>query len=126
MPPASLSKAFTFSSDRHSEKRYYAPGARDTMTVSIFSLHTYPVKSCAGLDHTQVSISQSGLFLDRQWVIVDGNGVFMTQRQHAKMALIQPALQKSDLTLSAPGMPELFVPWLTDTPEPAAVPVRIW
>src|SRR3546814_10536097 len=69
------------------------------MTISILSLHTYPVKSCAGITHTKVAISQSGLFLDRQWVIVDGNGVFLTQRQHAKMALIQPALQKGDLTL---------------------------
>ncbi|NYT84559.1 MOSC domain-containing protein [Pollutimonas harenae] len=96
------------------------------MTISILSLHTYPVKSCAGIDHAKVAVSQSGLFLDRQWVIVDGNGVFLTQRQHAKMALIQPAIQQGDLTLSAPGMPDILVPWLTDTAEPAQVPVRIW
>lgn len=96
------------------------------MTISILSLHTYPVKSCAGITHTKVAISQSGLFLDRQWVIVDGNGVFLTQRQHAKMALIQPALQKGDLTLSAPGVPDVLVSWLTNTAEPTQVPVRIW
>lgn len=94
------------------------------MSISIFSLHTYPVKSCAGLDHSRISLSQGGLFLDRQWVIVDGNGVFLTQRQHARMALIQPALHNHDLTLSAPGMPDLLVPWLRGTGTP--VPVRIF
>ncbi|NYT58511.1 MOSC domain-containing protein [Alcaligenaceae bacterium] len=94
------------------------------MSLSILSLHTYPVKSCAGIDHTRVAISQGGLFLDRQWVIVDDKGVFLTQRQHARMALIQPSLHNSDLTLSAPGMPDLEVPWLRDTG--AALPVRIW
>ncbi len=96
------------------------------MTISILSLHTYPVKSCAGITHTQSPISQGGLPFDRQWVIVNGNGVFLTQRQHAKMALIQPALHNGDLTLSSPGMPDVLVPWLTDTAEPTQVPVRIW
>lgn len=113
-------------------KRYYAlhndphRTVRNAMTISILSLHTYPVKSCAGIAHTQIRISQSGLLFDRQWVIVDGNGVFMTQRQHARMALIQPALQNGDLTLSAPGMPDIMVSWLIDTAEPAQIPVRIW
>ncbi|MDS1139798.1 MOSC N-terminal beta barrel domain-containing protein [Pusillimonas sp. SM2304] len=96
------------------------------MTISLLSLHSYPVKSCAGISHTRARISQSGLLFDRQWVIVDGNGVFMTQRQYPKMALIQPAVQDGDLTLSAPGMPDIMVPWLTDTAEPAQVLVRIW
>ena len=97
------------------------------MPISILSLHTYPVKSCAGIDHTSVAISESGLFLDRQWVVVDGNGIFLTQRQHARMALIQPRISSScDLTLSAPGMPDMQVPWLTDSANPAPIPVRIW
>src|SRR3546814_6073961 len=50
----------------------------------------------------------------------------MTQRQYARMALIQPGFQAGDLTLDAPGMPTLMVPWLTDTSDPAQVPVRIW
>ncbi|MGB3288336.1 MAG: MOSC N-terminal beta barrel domain-containing protein [Burkholderiaceae bacterium] len=96
------------------------------MTVSILSLHSYPVKSCAGIDHVQTGISQSGLRLDRQWVIVDGGGIFMTQRGHARMALIQPGFQADDLVLSAPGMPAVVVPWLSDASTSAQVPVRIW
>lgn len=96
------------------------------MSITVLSLHSYPVKSCAGLTHTEARISQSGLLFDRQWVIVDQHGVFMTQRQYATMALIQPHVDKGELTLSAPGMTDILVPWLTDTDEPAQVPVRIW
>ena len=96
------------------------------MTATLLSLHSYPVKSCAALNHEQVRISQSGLFLDRHWVVVSESGTFLTQRSHPRMALIQPALQQHDLTLSAPGMPPLHVPWLTDTDTPDAIPVRIW
>src|SRR5690606_909123 len=96
------------------------------MTATILSLHSYPVKSCGGIDHNQYPVSQSGLLRDRQWVVVDAEGVFMTQRKYARMALIQPGFNGDDLILQAPGMTTHTVPWLTDTDEPPAVAVRIW
>ncbi len=94
------------------------------MTITILSLHSYPVKSCAGITHAAIGLTESGLTFDRQWVVVDGQGVFMTQRQYARMALIQPALSGGKLTLNAPGMPALAI-----SPAPGAAPavaVRIW
>lgn len=96
------------------------------MTVTILSLHSYPVKSCAGISHTDIGLTQAGLAFDRQWVIVDRQGVFMTQRQYARMALIQPALGDGTLTLNAPGMPTLQVVPAPDTPAPPPVSVRIF
>lgn len=96
------------------------------MAATILSLHTYPVKACAGLNHTDIGLSQSGLHRDRQWVIVDGDGVFITQRTHPALALIRPGFSDNDLLLDAPGMPTITVPWLTDTSEPPPVHVRIW
>ncbi|NYT37846.1 MOSC domain-containing protein [Allopusillimonas soli] len=99
------------------------------MSVRILSLHSYPVKSCAGISHEEAAVSQGGMPLDRQWVIVDHQGIFMTQRTCARMALIQPSLQHGthgDLTLNAPGMPAIVIPWLVDTAHPPRVHVRIW
>src|SRR5690606_4376054 len=96
------------------------------MTVTILGLYSYPVKSCAGIAHTESAISQSGLHMDRQWVIVNERGVFMTQRQYPRMALIKPSLHGRDLSLSAAGMPTLAISWLTNTSEPPKVDVRIW
>jgi uncharacterized protein YcbX len=100
------------------------------MNVTILSLHSYPVKSCAGIAHTHANIGVAGLALDRQWVVVDGNGRFMTQRTCARLALIQPGLEAERLTLSAPGMPPVHVAKPehgSATPGiPIPVPVRIF
>lgn len=91
---------------------------------TVLSLHTYPIKSCAGLTHDAIGFTQAGLHLDRQWVIVDGNSIFMTQRRHPRMALIRPAVQDDALLVQAPGMPAFRVP-LQAQPGPA-VAVTIW
>jgi len=96
------------------------------MTISILSLHTYPVKSCAGITHTQIGISAAGLDHDRQWVVVDTEGQFMTQRQYPQMALVQPTLDETALFLNAPEMPTLRISLAKAESEPPAVPIRIW
>ncbi len=98
------------------------------MTPRILSLHSYPVKSCAGISHDQALVHRGGLPMDRHWVIVDAKGIFMTQRQYARMALVQPGLPEGNegaLTLSAPGMPLLTVRGQSAA-EPRQVAVRIW
>lgn len=96
------------------------------MTISILSLHTYPVKSCAGITHTQIGVSESGLLFDRQWVVVADNGRFLTQRSHPRMALVQPVLDDTALFLDAPEMPTLRISLRKPGPQPDSVPIRIW
>ncbi|RTZ43362.1 MOSC domain-containing protein [Candidimonas sp. SYP-B2681] len=96
------------------------------MTITILSLHSYPVKSCAGLTHGEIGVSEAGLSQDRQWVIVNRQGVFLTQRQLPRMALIQPAVANDTLTLTAPGMGQISISATTDTVPTPPVSVRIW
>jgi hypothetical protein len=44
---------------------------------------------------------------DRRLMLVDPGGVFLTQREHARMALVTPVLKTGRLTLSAAGMSDL-------------------
>ncbi|NYT61510.1 MOSC N-terminal beta barrel domain-containing protein [Alcaligenaceae bacterium] len=96
------------------------------MSITVLSLHSYPVKSCAGLSHDTINLTQAGLAFDREWVLVDWQGVFMTQRQYPRMALIQPTLAASLLSLNAPGMPALSIASPPDSPATPPVSVRIW
>ncbi len=92
------------------------------MSATIASLHSYPVKSCAGLTHRQANISPGGLDDDRHWVLVDRYGIFMTQRTVPRMALIRPRVENHTLFLGAPGMPDITV----SRPAPVeAPPVRV-
>lgn len=94
------------------------------MPLTIRSLHSYPVKSCAGITHERARIHAGGLEHDRHWVIVDAQGVFMTQRQMPRMVLIQPVLSEDGLTLHAPGMADFFLDRSATQAE--AIPVTIW
>lgn len=96
------------------------------MTISILSLHTYPVKSCGAITHPQIGVSATGLAHDREWVVVDERGRFLTQRAHPRMALVQPALDATALFLNAPEMPTLRISLHPATSGTAATPLRIW
>lgn len=98
------------------------------MPLTICSLHSYPIKSCAGIAHEQALIHSGGLERDRHWVIVDAQGVFMTQREMPRMVLIQPILSDDGLTLRAPGVSDFFLasPQGAAYAEARPIPVTIW
>lgn len=75
----------------------------------ISSLYSYPIKSCGRLAHSALELDARGPAWDRRWMIVDSDGQFLTQREHPRMALIQPAFHGGELSITAPGMTELCI-----------------
>jgi uncharacterized protein YcbX len=49
-------------------------------------------------------LTETGLDLDRAWMVVDESGEFLTQRELPRMALVQPQVRANDIVLRAPGM----------------------
>ncbi len=72
--------------------------------MTLESIHVYPVKSCAGSAPREALLTETGLDLDRQWLVVDPAGQFVTQRELPRMALVQTTLKSNELILRAPGM----------------------
>ena len=95
-----------------------------TSTMTISALYTYPVKGCAALQHQQIALDARGPLWDRRWMVVDAEGIFVTQRSHPPMAVIQPALSADALTLTAPGFSPLTIPLQAERGE--ALSVTIW
>ncbi|HBI82127.1 MOSC domain-containing protein [Orrella sp. NBD-18] len=75
----------------------------------ISQLFIYPVKSCAGIEINASQLTPTGLAMDREWMIVDQDGQFLTQRQCPHMVWITPSLSDRALTLSAPNSPSVSV-----------------
>jgi uncharacterized protein len=73
-------------------------------TLRIGQLFIHPIKSCAGIAVDEAPLIETGFEYDREWMVVDREGVFVTQRQVPRMALIRPTLRASDVVLRAPGM----------------------
>jgi len=91
--------------------------------AQIARLFVYPVKSCAGVEVREAVLTETGLDLDRAWMVVDAQGRFMTQRQLPRMALVRPQIKHSEVVLRAPGM--LVLHLSVDSVEDP-VKVRIW
>lgn len=86
----------------------------------------YPIKSCAGIQLSSATLTGAGLMheqiYDREWMLVDDEGNFLTQREYPKMALITPRLRSETMELRAPGMLRLEIN--LDLPDPETAPTR--
>ena len=97
----------------------------------VTALNLFPVKSCRGIALDAARLGHAGLEADgvgdREWMVVDAaTGVFLTQRQAPRMALIAPQIVAGRLTLCAPDMPKLA---LAEEGFPAGAPeleVTVW
>jgi uncharacterized protein YcbX len=93
------------------------------ISARIEQLFVYPIKSCAGVELGEAVLTETGLDLDRAWMVVDEAGEFVTQRELPRMALVKPQLKFHEVVLRAPGMLALHLQ--IDAVE-APARVRIW
>jgi len=89
----------------------------------IARLFVYPIKSCAGVELREALLTETGLDLDRSWMVVEDGGMFVTQRDLPRMALIRPQLRGEEVIVRAPGMLALHL--RADVVE-AETQVTIW
>lgn len=97
------------------------------MNARIDALWLYPIKGCCGFSVPTATLAPTGLEVDgigdREWVVVDDHGEFLSQRGLPKMALIETRLTGESLRLRAPGMLQLEVPFES---EGDVLKVRVW
>lgn len=99
------------------------PMPANSTVATITGLNIYPVKSCAGIALTRAQLTSTGFEHDRQWLIVQPNGRFVTQREQPRLALIRPELSDRVLTLRAPGQDAIDIAW---DHRGAAMQVQVW
>ncbi|XP_073878682.1 molybdenum cofactor sulfurase isoform X7 [Macaca fascicularis] len=63
-------------------------GALGPLVVT--NLYLYPIKSCAAFEVTRWPVGNQGLLYDRSWMVVNHNGVCLSQKQEPRLCLIQP------------------------------------
>ncbi len=89
--------------------------------ATLSELVFYPIKSCAGISVLEATLTHAGLAVDavydREWMLVDPQGRYLTQREHPRMALIVPMLKAETLEVRAPGMLRLEIPLGLPDPE---------
>ncbi|KAK1337756.1 LOW QUALITY PROTEIN: hypothetical protein QTO34_002389 [Cnephaeus nilssonii] len=93
------------------EKAAAAPGGGLGPHV-ITNLFLYPIKSCAAFEVTQWPVGHQGLLYDRSWMVVNHNGICLSQKQEPRLCLVQPRidLQQRIMVIRAKGMEPIEVP----------------
>jgi uncharacterized protein YcbX len=92
--------------------------------VEISALYLYPVKSMRGIEVDSARLSTLGLEHDRRWMVVRGDGRFVTQRDLPTLALIETKLDENGIELSRNGHGSIVVPH--DLPGGEPVFTRVW
>src|SRR5690242_15137593 len=94
------------------------------MAATVAALHIYPVKGLKGIDVGEARATARGLEFDRRFMVVDEEGVFVSQREQPKMATIWTDIADGHLLLSVPDRDEVAVPLVPTGP--ATLRVRVW
>ena len=98
------------------------PGAR------IAALHVYPVKGARGLALDAATAAVTGLQVagvaDREWMVVDAQGRFLSQREVPALALVVPTVDDDVLTLGSAEHGDVSIP--LSHPHGGAREVTVW
>ena len=74
---------------------YFTPMAQ----LILSDIRIYPIKSLGGIHLDKASVQGKGLAFDRRWMVIDKDGVAMTQRLYPEMALFKLRLQQQELSI---------------------------
>jgi len=93
--------------------------------LTISELNIYPVKSLRGISLNSAKVTDRGFRYDRRWMLVDGNGMFMTQRDFPQMAFINTELTDDGLKIyhREKNIEPLIIPYKPEVSKIVNVPI---
>jgi uncharacterized protein YcbX len=98
-----------------------------TASLTLTGLFIYPIKSLGGISLPAAELTPQGLRHDRRWLIVDERNRFLTQREHAEMALLAVEPAHNGFLLRHRQRPELLPLYIPFEAQPdKTLFVSIW
>lgn len=76
----------------------------------VSELYVYPIKACRGVAVDQAELTRRGLAQDRRYMLVDGSGRFISQRERARLALFHTAFASDQIVVNHSSAPQLLLP----------------
>ena len=95
------------------------------MATTVSQMWIYPLKSCRGISLTQGQVTPKGFKWDREFMFVDENGKFITQRTYPQLARIQVEITGDYLSLT-PEDSDLETLQLQPTLAGKEITVNVW
>ncbi|MBT8439156.1 MAG: MOSC domain-containing protein [Gammaproteobacteria bacterium] len=92
--------------------------------MKLTEIWIYPVKSLPGIRLESAAINARGFEYDRNWMLVDDEGQFMSQRRSVRMAMINVAMVNDELQFEYEGKESLRIPLKQNSDE--TMMVTVW
>jgi uncharacterized protein YcbX len=92
--------------------------------MKVTDLFIYPIKACRGVRLERARIVARGFAADRRYMLVDGRGDFVTQRQRRELARVSVQLVEGGFEVGAPGRAPLLLSESHEVGE--RVTARVW
>ncbi len=73
--------------------------------LTLSAIYIYPIKSLGGIALQRAQVQKRGLQYDRRWMLVDDQGMFITQRTHPEMALLKMAMREDKFIIAHTSKP---------------------
>ncbi|KFQ28631.1 Molybdenum cofactor sulfurase, partial [Mesitornis unicolor] len=91
--------------------------------ITVTNIYLYPIKSCSAFEVTEWPVGNQGLLYDRNWMVVNQNGVCMTQKQEPRLCLVNPSvdLKQNVMVIQAEGMDPISVSLEENTGKEAVI-----
>ncbi len=76
----------------------------------LLGLYVHPIKSCRGIALQRAQVVATGLAHDREWMLVDSSGRFITQREQSRLTQVATALDDEFLQVGIVGHGDIRLP----------------
>jgi uncharacterized protein YcbX len=84
--------------------------------LRVSRLFIYPIKSLGGIELAQARVTDRGFEHDRRWMLVDNRNRFISQREHAPMALLRVSIEPDGLLVKHAVLGhEILIPFKPET-----------
>ena len=95
--------------------------------LQLSEIWIYPIKSLAGIPLSTSKVLPSGLEHDRRWMLVDQEGVFISQRETPQLALFYPSIEGGFMSIKHADESKGSVKFsLSQKVNSALVEVTVW
>ena len=95
-------------------------------TYTLSEINIFPVKSLGGISVSSAKVEARGLALDRQWLLINNENMFLTQREIPAMALVKVKVEDNGLTFFHRDFPNESVTIGIQQFEKESIKVGIW
>ena len=94
--------------------------------LTLSHLFIYPIKSLGGISLQKGHIGDRGLEHDREWMLIDQEGTFISQRKYPQLALLQTSITATTLTVQHKHDPHQSISFSITEHLDSPIAVSIW